>query len=38
MAYTAERDESDFFRSVAELIRSARHLLEKQVNTAMVVT
>jgi len=31
-------DESEFFRSVAELIQSARYGIEKQVNTAMVVT
>jgi len=38
MPCSVELDESGFFRSVAELIQSARHLLEKQVNTAMVVT
>jgi len=31
-------NEAEFFRSIAELIRSARHHLEKQVNTTMVVT
>ena len=35
---TGKPDEAGFFRSVAELIRSARHHLEKQVNTTMVVT
>ena len=34
MTYLDEPDESGFFRSVAELIRSGRRLLEKQVNTA----
>ena len=38
MTNAVDADESVFFRSVAELIQRARHLLEKQVNTAMVVT
>jgi len=33
-----DENESEFFRSVAELIQKARCGIEKQVNTAMVVT
>ena len=35
---TCVPDEAGFFLSVAELIRSGRRHLEKQVNTTMVVT
>ncbi|MDR3013475.1 MAG: PDDEXK nuclease domain-containing protein [Chitinispirillales bacterium] len=34
----AEAHELDFFQSIAELIQSAKHNVEKQVNTTMVVT
>jgi len=35
---TCEPNEAEFFRNIAELIRSARRHLEKQVNTTMVAT
>jgi hypothetical protein len=33
-----EPEDAEFFQSIADLIRQARHELEKTVNTAMVVT
>jgi len=33
-----EKNESDFFQSIVELIQYAKRNLEKQVNTTMVVT
>ena len=33
-----ELDELDFFQSVAELIQNAKHNIERQVNTTMVIT